>query len=407
MLFFVYFHFFPSAFLGFFGQSLENRGKEVEPMRSGANTLLFILLTILWSGSVAIVSSILRLNYKRVTFVIVFGVVCLGFLYQYLYFLKINEISAREETHKIKEAFFRYSLKEDRSVNAEHRLLFEPNKNYREKKYGTKNALSYIFYEKGKITSFEATLNGHAMKLSDLNLPNTYEWKTDAEKNILTFYFSYDKVQPLDVIVKYSVQNALREHEGLLVYYNTFFSERTDFSFNTNVKGDFSFQYPEGSLLRCGADAENFWVRADNAKNNSREVRFKNKIPYMKRFFSIFADWNKLYDPVRGDKSYMKDFSFTVRLDFLPASFQGEVSPFAKEWNDNTCSVSELTARNEEHNRKFSDVKFLVGVFISSWTRGICLFLVFSLPIAYSYYERAKEKACQENVRKIFRSDKD
>ncbi len=114
-----------------------------------------------------------------------------------------------------------------------------------------------------------------------------------------------------------------------------------------------------------------------------------------------------MYDPARRDKSYLKDFSFTVRLDFLPDSFQGEVSPFAKELNDNACSVSELTARNEEHNRKFSDVKFLIGVFTTSWTRGICLLLVFSLPIAYSYYERAKEKACQENLKKIFGFDKD
>ncbi|NLM06092.1 MAG: hypothetical protein GX219_04130 [Tissierellia bacterium] len=75
-------------------------------MYFGANTLLFVILVIILTYSISKISNILRLNYRFTTFIMIFSVISLGFLYQYLYFLKINAVSANGENYKIKEAFF-------------------------------------------------------------------------------------------------------------------------------------------------------------------------------------------------------------------------------------------------------------------------------------------------------------
>ncbi len=182
-----------------------------------ANTFLFILVIIIWTCGIVKVSNIFKWNYKLSIFMMVSSVICFGFLYQYLYFLKINSIPENDENYRIKEAFLNYSFKEDGSADIEHKLLFESNKNSR-----SKNSLSYIFYELDEINFLEVSLNNNSIKPSTLNIPNTYELKTDNNKNVLTFYFPYDS-KNIDLTINYSIKNALGKYNDTLVYYNIFF----------------------------------------------------------------------------------------------------------------------------------------------------------------------------------------
>lgn len=354
-------------------------------MYFGAKTFSFIIATLLCTYSIAKISDILNLNRKLSVVMMVFSVVCLGFLYQYLYFLKINELPANGEAYKIKEAFFDYSFRSDASADVKHRLLFEKNKND-----DTKHSMSYIFYEINDINSLEVTLNDNVMKLSEMRTPNTYELKSNTNKNILTvYYFPHNKSETMNLTVAYSVKNAVLKQNGSFVYYNTFFPERTDFSFNTNVKGTVTFRSPEGSIADCAANSEDFWVNSDNSKKDSLIISFKNKIPYEKYLFSNLSNWIHLYDPASYAKTYFKDFSLITRLDFLPTAFQGTSNLIINELNNSVYSVSELMEQNEESNSKFSTFRFLLGVFVTSWEHGNCLFLVIAFPIIFSYYKKA------------------
>lgn len=110
-------------------------------MYFGANTFLFIMLIITLTYAITGVSNIFRLNYRLSIFIMVCSVIGFGFLYQYLYFLKINSIPANGENYRIKEAFLNYSFHDNGSADVGHKLLFEENKNS-----DSKNSLSYIFY---------------------------------------------------------------------------------------------------------------------------------------------------------------------------------------------------------------------------------------------------------------------
>lgn len=356
-------------------------------MYFGANTFLFIMLIIVLTYAIARVSNIFRLNYRLSIFIMVCSVIGFGFLYQYLYFLKINSVPANGENYRIKEAFLNYSFHDDGSADVGHKLLFEVNKNS-----DSKTSLSYIFYEIDEISSLKVLLNNDSMNPSSLNTPNAYELKTDINKNILTLHLPYSNSKHIDVSINYSVKNALKEHNGTLIYYNTFFPERTNFSFNTNVKGKITFHYPESSIISFGANSKDFWVNTSASYRDSFEVEFKNKLPYEKNLSSRFSDWIKLYDPAAYDKSYIKDFSLITRLDFSAAGFKGGSHPLTTDLSTRAYSVSELKSLNTENNKKFSDFKFMLGVFKTSWFHGNILFLLISFPIIFSYYKQQKGK---------------
>ncbi len=354
-------------------------------MYFGANTFLFIIVTIILTYTIAGVSEIFRLNYRLSIFIMVCSVIGLGFLYQYLYFLKINSIPANGENYRIKEAFLNYTFHDDASADVGHKLLFEANKNS-----GLKNSLSYIFYETDEISSLEVLFNNNSMNPSALNIPNTYELKTGINKNILTLHLPYSNSKHINVSINYSVKNALKEHNGALIYYNAFFPERTNFSFNTNVKGKITFSYPESSIISFGANSKDFWVNTSDSYRDSFEVEFKNKLPYEENLFSRFSDWIKLYDPAAYDKSYIKDFSLITRLDFSAAGFKEAYHPLTTDLSTRAYSVSELKSLNTENNKKFSDFKFMLDVLVTSWFHGNSLFLFISFPFIYSYYEQQK-----------------
>ena len=98
-------------------------------MYFGANTLLFVILIIILIYLISKISNILRLNYILTTFIMIFCVILIGFVYQYLYFIKINAVSKNGEDYKIKKAFLNYSFNDDTSADVEHKLLFEENNN--------------------------------------------------------------------------------------------------------------------------------------------------------------------------------------------------------------------------------------------------------------------------------------
>lgn len=354
-------------------------------MYFGANTFLFIILIIVLPYGIAGVSKIFGFNYRLSIFVMVCSVIGLGFLYQYLYFLKINSIPANGETYRIKEAFLNYSFNDDGSAEVGHKLSFEANKNS-----NSKTSLFYIFYEMDEISSLKVLLNKDSMKPSSLNTSNAYELETDNNKNVLTLHLPYSNSKHIDVSINYSVKNALKEHNGALIYYNTFFPERTNFSFNTNVKGEITFHYPESSIINSGANSKDFWVNTSDSYKDSLEVEFKNKLPYEKNLFSRFSDWIKLYDPAADDKSYIKDFSLITRLDFSATGFKEAFHPLMTDLSTRAYSVSELKSLNTENNKKFSDFKFMLGVFKTSWFHGNILFLLVSFPIIFYYYKKQK-----------------
>lgn len=351
------------------------------------NTFLFIILILVWTYSITKISDILKLNYRRSIFVIIFGVICFGFFYQYFYFLKLNSVPANGEQFKIKEAFLYYSFHDDGSVDVEHNLLFETNKNS-----FSKNSLSYIFYETNEIDSLQISLNENSMEPSVSKTPNTYELNHAADRNILTLHLPHPDSKNVNLSIHYSVKHALGEQKGALVYSNTFFPERTNFSFNTNVKGKITFRYPEHSVIRFGAHSKDFWVDMQNSNQNSFVVEFQNKLPYEKNLSSRFSDWIKLYDPASYDKSYLKDFSLLTRLDFSPTLLKAESSSFSTQFRAEAPSVGELNSLNTESNKKFSDFKFILGVFKTSWFHGNGLFLLISFPITFSYYRQQKKK---------------
>ncbi|NLM06093.1 MAG: hypothetical protein GX219_04135 [Tissierellia bacterium] len=106
------------------------------------------------------------------------------------------------------------------------------------------------------------------------NIPNTYEFKTDDNKNVLTVHLpSYNPSKEMSLSISYSVKNAFRKNNNNLLYYNTFFSDRTDSTFNTNVKGNISFHYPENAIRTFGANSKDFWVNEGKQKFISNRLQ--------------------------------------------------------------------------------------------------------------------------------------
>lgn len=359
-------------------------------MYFGISNFSFIIFAVLWTCSLLKISSQLRLNYKRVIMVVVFSVACIEFVYQYLDFVKINEVPLNRERYKVKEAFFDYTFHEDRSAEAEHRLLFEENK-----KHNEKNTFSYVFYESGAVRSLEVRLNGSLMEPAERKTPNTYELQTAGNQHRLTLYLPYSASKTMDLQINYVAANALLKKEGLPVYYNVFFPERTDFSFNTNVKGRVTFHFPEASLLRSGAHAEGFWLQRKDSDKASVVVDFENKLfedDSLLGLFSNLGHWTKYdpvdYNPITKDKRYNKDFSLTTRLDFLPAPFQESPHFSVHELQRDAYSVSELNAGNQENNKKFSGFRCIVAVF----KEYNMIYLYVSFPFLFFYYHDEKRK---------------
>ncbi|MDO4719951.1 MAG: hypothetical protein Q4A78_04755 [Peptostreptococcaceae bacterium] len=364
-------------------------------MSVDSNSLSFVLLSILWIHSLGKISAYLRLNYERVTVVMVLSVVCIGHFYHYRDFRRINENPANGERYKVKEAFFDYTFHEDQSAEAEHRLLFEENK-----KHNEKNTFSYVFYERGGVRSLEVRLNGSLIEPSRSKTPNTYELQTAGNQHRLTLYLPDSASKTMDLQINYVAMNALLKKEGLPVYYNTFFPKRTDFSFNTNVRGRITFHFPEASLLRSGAHAEGFWVQRKDLDKTSVAVDFKNKLPYEEvRLFRRHGIWVCQYDPTAYDKAYIKDFSLITRLDFSPAPFQGGIGASGQGSHRNAYSVSELQRKNQENNRQFSDIKFILGVLETPLNHAIGMLLLLSSPFLLFYYHNEKKKERNERER--------
>ncbi len=360
-------------------------------MYINVDTFFFIVAVIIWIYAIGKISNVFKLNYRLYIFIMVFSVICLGLSYRHFHFLKINSIPENGEDYRIKEVFLDYSFNEYGSADVGHKLLFKANKKSRSnkksmlqffvelildtkfeaenKKSYPKNSLAYVFYEMDKISSLEVLLNGNSISPSDFNIPNTYELKTDADKNILTVYLPHDDLKNMDLSINYSVKNALGEDNGVLVYYNTFFPERTNFSFNTNTRGKITFHYPDSSIIKAGANSKDFWVNIGDSNRASFVVDFKNKLPYEKHPFGgghtlIYME-ELSYDDADFYKNYNKNFSLITRLDFLPApfKFRRAPDPISTEFSDQGYSVSELKSLNKENNEKFSDFKFVFGFF--------------------------------------------
>lgn len=340
----------------------------------------FIIFMIVWLILLWKIFHTFRLDYSTGTFLMIFSASFIGFSYHYSNFVEANA-PFNSENYRIKKAFFDYSFNHDHSADVNHKLLFEPNKNK-----VSKNSISYIFYETGDVNSLEVKLNGNSIKLSDKKSPNTYEFKTGNNKNLLTVYFPNDKPKKLDLDITYSIKNALLTDSGLPIYYNTFFPERTDFSFNTNVKGNVIFHYPEDSLSDYGAKS-GYWINLNYPHRNSLKIDFKNKLPYEEFPYGKGSDWIKIYDSMNQDM-----LSLTARVNFYNTKFEkGKSGLFEKNESNSIYSISELKSMTKENNKKFSDIDFVLGVICISFTDGILFFLTLSYPIISSYYRKEKE----------------
>lgn len=325
-----------------------------------------------------------EVNYKRTIVVMVFFATITACFMQHIGIHRrlTQRAGGKNEIYRLENIEYNIQLQDDGSANVEHIIKLHRNKL---KSKMNDNMISYEFNESNFISDIHLFVNGIEIEKDASKQNGTYNVQGRKIKNKINIYLP-DLKENLNLKLSYFVKDALvRDLSGDLMYYNKFLAYRSGLSYNTNFKGSVKFFIPSDFICQFSGYSKDMYVEKNKKNDNSSLISFENKPDFHQFVPQISRDYLQGYDPVNTKGENIKDFSLTLRANFVTQGpLNTKTFPYFQE---KISSLEELNNMTKRNNLKYDQKKLIWTYVTLVLLVGMLVMIALSMPFIYMYYK--------------------
>lgn len=322
-------------------------------------------------------------SYNRVVIIIMVAIVCVMATSQTLKYVFKTMYARTKDNHEIytlKSADYNIYFQDNGSANVEHILWLKRNKDTSDK---VENVINYEFDEIGDISNIQVFVNNNEIEKNSAKLSGTFTTNLANKTNKIHINLS-DKDEEIRLKINYYVKNSLSQKgDGDGTYYNKFLAHRSGLSYNTQFNGNIRFFMPKGSKYKYAGYCKDMYVEKKYTNDSIAGIYFENKALHK---FTLTKSLNNIarYDDFNYYGEYIKDFGITASIAF--ASKKDNILPFSY-FEKYSNSIDDLSDKNKEKNKEYSDFLFLLNCFYDIILNCIG-FIAITFPLIRWYYKK-------------------
>ena len=286
----------------------------------------------------------------------------------------------KQELYRLEAADYNIYFQDNGSANVEHILWLKRNKDTSDK---VENVINYEFDEIGDISNIQVFVNNNEIEKNSAKLRGTFTTNLANKTNKIHINLS-DKDEEIRLKINYYVKNSLSQKgDGYGTYYNKFLAHRSGLSYNTQFNGNIRFFMPKGSKYKYAGYCKDMYVEKKYTNDSIAGIYFENKAPHK---FTLTKSLNNIarYDDFNYYGEYIKDFGITASIAF--ASKKDNILPFSY-FEKYSNSIDDLSDKNKEKNKEYSDFLFLLNCFYDIILNCIG-FIAITFPLIRWYYKK-------------------
>lgn len=288
----------------------------------------------------------------------------------------------KKEIYRLEKIDYNIKLQDDGGVNVEHIVKLHKNK---VKSKMNDNMISYEFNDTNYISNIHVFVNNIEIERGSSRQKGTYEVQGRKIKNKINIYLP-DLKENLNLKLTYFVKDALvRDTSGDLMYYNKFLAYRSGLSHNTDFNGSIKIFTPEGLICQFSGYSKDMYVEKNKKNDNNSLIIFQNKPDYQQFVPQVSRQYLQGYDPVNTKGENIKDFSLTLRANFVTQGpLNTKTFPYFRE---KTSSLEELNNMTKSNNLKYDEKKLIWTYVTLVLLVGMLVMIALSMPFIYMYYK--------------------
>ncbi|EFM38409.1 hypothetical protein HMPREF0379_1817 [[Eubacterium] yurii subsp. margaretiae ATCC 43715] len=325
-----------------------------------------------------------EVNYKRTIVVMVFFAIITACFMQHIGIHRrlTQRAGDKNEIYRLENIDYNIQLQDDGSANVEHIIKLHRNKL---KSKMNDNMISYEFNESNYISDIHLFVNGIEIEKDASKQNGTYNVQSKKIRNKINIYLP-DLKENLNLKLTYFVKDVLvRDLSGDLMYYNKFLAYRSGLSYNTNFKGSIRIFIPSDFICQFSGYSKDMYVETNKKNDNSPLISFENKPDFHQFVPQVSRQYLQGYDPVNTKGENIKDFSLTLRANFVTQGpLNTKTFPYFQE---KISSLEELNNMTKSNNLKYDQKKLIWTYVTLVLLVGMLVMIALSMPFIYMYYK--------------------
>lgn len=325
-----------------------------------------------------------EVNYKRTIVVMVFFAIITACFMQHIGIHRrlTQRAGDKNEIYRLENIDYNIQLQDDGSANVEHIIKLHRNKL---KSKMNDNMISYEFNESNYISDIHLFVNGIEIEKDASKQNGTYNVQSKKIRNKINIYLP-DLKENLNLKLTYFVKDVLvRDLSGDLMYYNKFLANRSGLSYNTNFKGSIRIFIPSDFICQFSGYSKDMYIETNKKNDNSPLIIFENKPDCHQFVPQVSRSYLQGYDPVNTKGENIKDFSLTLRANFVTQGpLNTKIFPYFQE---KISSLEELKNMTKRNNLKYDEKRLIWTYVLFILVVGMLVMIALSMPFFYLYHK--------------------